>query len=410
VRDALRNPAIRRFAALQFLLDVQFWFPVYLIYLLDLGFDLVTAVLADGVFRFVSAVLEVPMGIVADRLGRRRSQLLLTATTVVTFVAITRIETVGELLAVWVLWGVLWALSSGAAAAYLYELSVQEAPGLDPARAFGLVRVVQSLALLLSLLAAGYLYEAEPTLPFLLTAGMALVAVAVAWTLPDIRLAAGRPTVRSVLGEARTALSDRRVRIVVALGALLLVAGWSPRMLLQPLTLELGYSAEATGWVYAVFAGAAVVAGLLAGRVGASRRRPTVTLAFGLVLGSLVATTWLPWLGPFLFLPVLGFAYALALTLLEVVTSEVTPQRVRTTVLSVVSFVGGLGIALTRPPLGLVADEVSATAAFGISAALAAVLVAAAVLLLRRLAILEPNGQSHGQRTVPARVPVDDLA
>jgi MFS family permease len=385
MREALRSRPIRRFAAAHFLLEVQFWFPVYLIFLLDLGFSLAVAVLADGAFRLVSAVCEVPMGLLADWLGRRRTYLLLTGLTVVTFGAITQIQSVGALFAAWIVWGVLWALGSGASATYLYELIEREGPAVDAARVFGLVRALGHVAVLLSLLSAGYLYDVRPTAPFAVTAALAAVAFLLARTLPDTSAVGARTSFGSVLHEARSAAADTRIRLVVALGAVLLLLGWSPRILFQPLALELGYSAQRTGWMYAAFAAAAVLAGIVAAQVRAEHRRGALSGAFALVLVSVAVTSQLAWLGPFLLLPLLGFGYAVGITVLEVVTNEVSSPRVRTTVFSVVSLVGGLGIAVARPALGIASDVYSVPVAFGLWAAVGGALLVLALVLLRRL-------------------------
>lgn len=385
MRAALRNRTIRTFAIAQFLLEVQFWFPIWLIYLLDKGFSLTTAVLADGVFRIASAACEFPVGVLADRIGRRRAYLTLAGGSVLTFAAITQIGSVGALFAVWVLWAVLWALSSGAASTYLYELCAQQVPEVNPARAFGLVRAVGSASVLVSLLAAGYLYEADPRLPFAVTAALAAVAFLLALTLPEIRGSRVVSTLSSVAADVRGAARDARVRRAVWLGALLLLFGWSARILFQPLVLDLEMSAEATGWMYAVFAAASLVGGLAAGYVDAPRRWLALAAAFLLIFGALVATSQATWLGPFLFLPLMGFGYAIGTTVLEVYTNEVTPRPVRATIFGLVASLAGIGIAVARPGLGILSGDRSVAFAFAAWAAVGVVLLGLAIPAIRRL-------------------------
>jgi MFS family permease len=385
MRAALRSRTIRTFAIAQLLLEVQFWFPIWLIYLLDKGFSLTTAVLADGVFRIASVACEFPVGVIADRIGRRRAYLALAGGSVLTFAAITQIRSVGALFGVWVLWAVLWALSSGAASTYLYELCAQEEPEVSPARAFGLVRAVGSGSVLVSLLAAGYLYEADPRLPFAVTSGLAAVAFLLALTLPEIRGSRVVATLSSVVADVRSAVTDARVRRAVWLGALLLLFGWSARILFQPLVLHLDMSAEMTGWMYAAFAAAALVGGLAAGYVGTPRRWAAVAAAFLLTFAGLVATSQATWLGPFLFLPLMGFGYALGTTVLEVFTNEVTPRPVRATIFGVIACLGGIGIAVARPGLGVLSDHRSVPFAFGVWAAAGIVLVGLAAPAIRWL-------------------------
>ncbi|GAA4703655.1 MFS transporter [Phytohabitans rumicis] len=385
MRAALRSRIIRTFAIAQFLLEVQFWFPIWLIYLLDMGFSLTTAVLADGVFRIASVACEFPVGVIADRIGRRRTYLALAGGSVLTFAAITQIRSVGALFAVWVLWAVLWALSSGAASTYLYELCAQQAPEVSPTRAFGLVRAVGSGSVLVSLLAAGYLYEVDPRLPFAVTSALAAAAFLLALTLPEIRASRVATTLSSVAADLRGAVADARIRRAVWLGALLLLFGWSARILFQPLALDLDMSAQATGWMYAVFAAASLVGGLAAGYVTAPRRWAATAAAFLLTFVGLVATSQAIWLGPFVFLPLLGFAYTLGTTVLEVFTNEVTPPPVRATIFGLIACLGGIGIAVARPGLGILSGDRSVPFAFGLWAAAGVILLALAAPAIRRM-------------------------
>ncbi|GAB3144783.1 MFS transporter [Micromonospora sonneratiae] len=391
MRTALRSRPLRTFAVTQFLLEVQFWFPVWLIYLLDLGIPLTTALLADAVFRIVSVACEFPVGVVADRIGRRRAYLALAGMTMLTFAVITQIQSVQLLFAAWVLWGVLWALTSGAASTYLYELCAQDELKISPAKAFGLVRALSNLSILLSLLAAGYLYETDPRLPFAVTAGLAAVALLLAFTLPEITGSRTATTLSSVLGDIRRAITLTEVRQAVQLGILLLMFGWSARILFQPMALELGLSARVTGWMYAAFAAASVLGGLAAGYLATSHRRTALASAFALILVALAATSQLTWLAPFLFLPVMGFGYALGMTVLEVFTNEVTPRAVRATIFGTVTCIAGIGIAVGRPGLGALADRYSTSFAAGLWAALGLLVVGLAVLVIRRI----PLGQVH---------------
>jgi MFS family permease len=171
----------------------------------------------------------------------------------------------------------------------------------------------------------------------------------------------------------------------VELGVLLLLFGWSSRILFQPLALDLGLSTQVTGWMYAAFAGASIVGGLAAGYVGAKRRRPVLVGAFLLVLAATAATGAAGPLGPFVFLPLMGFAYMLASTVLEVLTNEVVAPAVRATIFGAVSFIAGVGIAIARPSLGVIADRHSTPFAFGVWAVIGVVLVGLAIRGILRL-------------------------
>lgn len=385
MRSVLRNRNIATFAIAQFLLEVQFWFPIWLIYLLDIGFPLTTAVLADGVFRIVSVACEFPVGLIADRIGRRRTYLTLAAGSVVLFAAITQIGSSGALFAVWCVWGVLWALASGAASTYLYELCAQNEPAIDPIRAFGVIRAVGSAAVLVSLSTAGWLYDIDPRVPFAVTSVLAAMTFLLARTLPEITGSRRSATVSSVAHDLRDALHHSGVRIAIWVGALLLLFGWSAQILFQPLAIHLDFSLEVTSYMYTMFAAASLVGGLAAGFVTPRRRRIATAAAFLLVLAALLATSRETAFGPFLFLVLLGFGYALGTTVLEVFTNEVTPPGLRATTFGLVACLGGIGIAAARPWLGILSKDHSVSFAFAAWAGCGAICIALAAPAIARM-------------------------
>ena len=99
---------------------------------------------------------------------------------------ITLVNGSATLFPVWMLWGAFWALSSGASSAYCYELIVREGMEEEAVSVFGTMRAVANVAMLTSHLAAGFLFTVDPALPFVANGAMALVALAIASTLPDI--------------------------------------------------------------------------------------------------------------------------------------------------------------------------------------------------------------------------------
>lgn len=373
--------AVGLMAATQFLLEVQFWFPLWLIFLLHLGFDLTTAVVADGVFRLVSVAAEIPLGMLADRLGRKNTYLLITGLSAVTFAGIAMISGAAHLFAVWVLWGLLWALSSGAATSYAFELS-QTLGARQASRGFGVIKGAAQLAVLVSLVSAGWFYDLDPALPFWLTAGFALVAGVLTLGLPDIRHKGQRPTLQSIRRDVRAAVSSRTTRAAIVVAVLFLFHAWSVRILLQPLALELDLTAAETGWMYAAVAAVGMIAAVVAGWVRPTLRAVVVALGGFLTVAACAGTWALPLLGPLLWLPVLSVGWAAAWTTLELELSERARPAVRATVLSVVSCLAGLGIAAARPALGVVAEVAGTATSFGVLAIVGIIVLAAMALPL----------------------------
>lgn len=351
-----------RYAAVRLCLDVQFWFPIWLVFLLHQGFSLAEAALADGLFRLVVVLLEIPLGALGDRLGRRRTLLVTVALTALVFTSIGFVTSVGVLLCVWGLWGILWALASGLDTAYAWELAQQA--GLSSATYLGRVRAVTGLAGFVSLLTAGWLYEMAPASPFWVTAGLAVIALPIAWTLPDI--AAVPAPENHAVGVGVFIAPQVRWRIV--LGALVLLAGWTVQIAFQPLAIELAISPATTGLMYAWFAVARGVGGWLGSRLIAVNR-PWVPVGIS-VMGLGCAGVWAavtfgqPAVAMWVLLPCVGVAHAATTTVTDIWVSEKVPARARATALSVVSALAGAAMVGARPALAVAADRVGAAAAF----------------------------------------------
>lgn len=397
MRTVLRSRSIRIFAITQFLLEVQFWFPLWLIYLKDLGFSITIAVLADGVFRIVVVACEVPLGILADRLGRKRTYQLICLLAVITFAAITQINSIQVLFVVWVVWGVLWALTSGAGSAYLYELVEQDDLKINTTRAFGLIRAIGQTAVLASLVTAGLLYDVDPRLPFGVTSALAGIALLLTLLLPEIRGSQRTlATLRTVIGDLRSALTGQALRQAVMLSILMLFYGWSIQILFQPLVLELGLSPAASGLMYAGYAAASVIGGLVAGFVTDRRRRLAIGAGFVIVFATTALTGLAPGLGPMAWLIVMGFGYALGWTTLEVFVNHEAPRAVRATIGSAISCLGGIGIAVARPGLGAFADYASTAASYLVWAGVGVLILIAAGVILARVRGAGPARPASG--------------
>lgn len=356
-----------RYGVVRLCLDVQFWFPVWLVFLLHQGFSLGEAALADGLFRIVVVLLEIPLGAVGDRIGRRASLLIVVALTAVVFAVIGVVSSLPSLILVWAAWGVLWALASGLDTAYAWELAQQV--GTPPAAYLGRIRSITGAAGFLSLLTAGWLYERAPSYPFWVTTGLAVVALPIVLTLPDI---AEEGRVAHAIGEKGipALLSDGAVRWRILLGALVLLAGWTVQIVFQPLAVDVGVAPAVTGLVYGAFA----VARGLGGWWGSSLVDPTrpwvpvgvATIGVGCIGVWVAVTTGLPALALWILLPCIGVAHAAVTTVTDVWVSEVVTPRVRATALSITSSFAGVVMVGARPGLAVASARVGAAAAFAV--------------------------------------------
>lgn len=406
MRVAFGNPVVRRFALAELLLQTQFWFPIWFLFLRDLGFGIATIVVADALFRLTVVVFEIPSGMVADRIGRRESYLLLAGLTTITYLGIAAVQGTTVLLVVWVVWGVQWAATSGLGAAYLAEAVREHAPDVGAVAAFGAVRAAAGLTGVVSLASAGFLYAVDPRLPFLVTAGCALAALPVIAGLPRLVAApaADQPGARGE-GSWSQVVGDRRLVALIVGSAIVLVFGWSTTFLFQPLVLDQGMSEQAAAWMYTGFAAAGMAAGLLAPWATHRFRGAAPLVGFLVMVVASAGAGTTGGVVAVLFVPLLGLGYYLAVVGFDVAVSGRAQSAVRATALSAVSGVGGIVIAGARPSLGLISDDAGTGTAFALWAVVGLVLLPALVLALRAAGEL---GQAGPESDVLADV--DDVA
>lgn len=366
-----------KFSLVVIALEVQFWFPVWFIFLLDRGFTVGHAAFADGLFRFVATVAEVPAGWIADRVGRKSSLYFALIGTTITFLLIAGVSNLATLAVAWSVWGILWALVSGLLTAYGWEIGL-ETQGGGTARAADYVRlrrISASVAMMLSLVTAGALYQYSATLPFTITAALALMAIPVAAGLPAVSGSSG--TAKVATGDLRLTLAGP-IRVALFAGAVVLVAGWSIQMVFQPMGLEAGLTPTGMSFLFAAYALAQLVGAWSVGKFRASRSSVLVLSVFG--ISTMCVGVWVglqegfpAWIALGC-LVAMGLFYSVGTTYCDIWVSELSSAKNRATMLSLVSLLGGIALIATRPLLGLAAGAWGPGAAFGMWAVVCALL------------------------------------
>ncbi|MEW8979332.1 MAG: MFS transporter [Symbiobacterium sp.] len=140
---------------------------------------------AESAFHLAILLGEVPTGVVADLLGRRRSMLIglvLSAASYLSYAAISDTLTACLLLG---LSGLSVTFLSGADTALLYE-TAEALGGEDFARrALARASALQMATLAVAPVIAGWLAERHPVAPFLAHGAATLLAAAVVWTMRE---------------------------------------------------------------------------------------------------------------------------------------------------------------------------------------------------------------------------------
>jgi len=386
----LKSRLLRRFAVAHFTLECQFWFPVWLIFLTQKGFDLTTIVLADGVFRLTAVVMEFPMGFISDRLGRKNTYISICILSIITYCGIIFINGDLMLFVVWIIWGILWSLYSGVPSSYIYELIIKERLESQTVKVMGIFKMISSSALLFSYLGAGFLMSYQPGMPFAANILMVILALFFILLLPGTNADNSRlPEHKnpfSVLRLFKRSINGTKIIIMVSLMALTLIFFWSPRILMQPLFIELQLSAIEVGLVYFAYSLAGIIAGLLVNRIAQRLGYKRAILAgFLIILFGIALTGFIPGYVALIFLPLLTFGFTISQTILEKLLHNLLENWHRATLLSTAGFLGGIVIIFTRPGLGILADNYDSKFAFLIWALAGLIITLVYAILLKKI-------------------------
>jgi MFS family permease len=361
------------------------WVLYYLLFTDYAGIGLVEAVTLVAAF-----VLEVPTGVLADRLGRRPTLVLSFAVLTAGYLLLASVQGLSHLLVALVVLSLGRALYSGTFEALLFDsLAAGSATGRFAAEMLR-ARALSLGSSALSMVAGGFLYARDPRLPYVVTAGAMLVGAllgsllrepprettpATPFRLWPVTASAVRPLFAT--GARSTVLP------LLVMGALAAVAD---EILDDVLAVELGYGPRSLGLLFAAVYLAAAAASALSGRLF-ERSSPG---RLGLAVGAIHALTLLP--SPWIGMGPGGVAIALraaSRSVLDVASStavnELVPSSVRATALSAFALLRNAPYIVGAYAVGSLMDRfggLAFAAGFG-GASLIAVLALWALLLVR---------------------------
>ena len=379
--------------------------PVYPLFLLSRGLDLLQINLILAIYLITVFVFEVPTGALADTAGRRFSFVLGCATRTAAFVLYSRAHGFADCATFEFVDAIGTTLVSGALEAWAVDGVQAEGDGRRMEGLFSRAAVIGRMFLMVGAVGCGYLAERDLRYPWLAAAAMfAATGVAGAVLMHETRRVsrAGRAH-RSV---GRTVIDGlglvRRSPVLLLLCTLALGSAfaafpiymyWQPR--LQALA---GGQLRVMGWIVALLALASMAGSALVPRVVRRFARESVLFAAMLWRGAMVATL----AGAASLSPALAglLLQETAFGVIDPVSAAWTNEHVasgeRATVISVRSAAMTFGGALGLVAIGLVARAFGLRVAMGVSAAVF-VLVAPGFVLLgraaRRVALPEAMGE-----------------
>jgi MFS family permease len=358
---------IWRYQVFSLAVFTPFMMPVIVLFWRENGLDLVDVHLLQAIFAVAIVVLEVPTGMVADRLGKRASLEAGMWAVIVGMLVYALGHSFSAFLAAELLLALGISLHSGAGSALLFD----SLEALDRAAEFsryeGRARGLQLVAFGLCTLAGGLVGAHSYRATVWMTAAGPLLALVMARLLVEVQTRPARPRswregVRAynrLIAEAlRFVYKHRLVRWQIVFLALLTASGIWLLWIYQPYMELAGLPVWAFGLAFTLFNLVAATGSHLAHRVDRACGR-VGTLVLICLLQLLPPALLARWIHPLSFLWILGqqAARGLAAPILGARILRYTYADKRATVLSLSSMGGRLFYALTAPGLGWLAER-----------------------------------------------------
>ncbi len=248
--------SLRLFYAFRLLATSYLFVPIFMLFQAARGLSFAQALVLGGLFSAIVVVVEIPTGLFADQLGRRRSMRLGALMMVASCLVAATAHSFGAFAVAEILAGLSLALCSGADSAYLYDLLAAH----DRAHTYGRHEATASawhlLGSALAFAGGGLLATLDLALPYLVTAGVAGVAAAVAWRLPDERpvVRTPRPAIAwgaSIADALAEVARNRRLAWMVGYSAVVFVLLRATVYVYQPYLHERGLAPLEIGLLFA---------------------------------------------------------------------------------------------------------------------------------------------------------------
>jgi MFS family permease len=355
---------LRLFYLFRLLATSYLYVPIFMLFQEGRGLSFFERLALGGIYAGVIVAVEIPTGVFADRIGRRRSMMIGALTMAASCLIAFESHSFGMFVIAESLAAISMALCSGADSAYLYDLLLEHDRGHEYSRRESAASAWHLMGSAVAFAGGGMLAQIDLSLPYLVTAGVASIAAVVACLLEEDRPRPPREPARVALRSWGREMREA-VRDVTGNGRLAWLIGYSAVVFMllratiyvyQPYLEERGLGPSAIGLV---FAGVYVVAASVAYRTHLLRRRFGDELLLWSLLGALAIS----------FIGLAGVAHGpwmLSLLLVQAVANgiyspltkplmnrEITDSSRRAAALSIESMARRAAIGVFSPLVGL---------------------------------------------------------
>ncbi len=359
---------LRLFYLFRLLATSYLYVPIFMLFQEARGLSFFQRLALGGIYSAVVILVEVPTGVFADRLGRRRSMIAGALAMAISCIIAFQASSFGWFAIAEIFAAMSLALCSGADSAYLYDLLHHHGRGHEYSRRESSASAMHLLGSAIAFAGGGLFAAIDLSLPYVITAFVAAAAAAVAFLLDDDlhrhrALTAARPAAaqlhswwRDALSALRLVRGNRRLAWLVGYSAVVFTLLRATIYVYQPYLDQRGFGTAEIGLLFAAMY---IVASAIAFRTHALRRRYGDELLLWGLLGVLAASFLLlgrgstgPWLAILLAVQALASGLFSPLTK-PLLHQEISDSGSRAAVLSVESMARRITLGLFAPLAGL---------------------------------------------------------
>jgi MFS family permease len=384
----------RLYYAFLFLMELGFWFGIWIKYLtVSRGFELKYILLMDLPFWLAVAALEAPFGALADRIGHSRVLAIGAGVYALTIAGFGFTTNYWMLFADYMLWAIAMACRSGADQALLYDSFRQADQESRFSKVIGRGFAISISAGMTGVILGGFL-AASTSMAFTVQVSFIgpVVAMFIAMAMIEPHVEHERPHYLENLRRGFSyAWRTPQVRFTVLLSSTVMVAAFAPVILMQPFLIDHDVRTGLFGVYQAPLRLTAVVAAIFAHRVAARTGAPSMfavsCIAMVVAFAGLSAVDRV---GVFALFAVPALIQGFLRPTTDTYINEHTPSETRATVLSVSSLALSLQVAFFEPVVGFIADDVSIRVAFAFVAGYFALVLPPLYLFWRKAYVPTP--------------------
>lgn len=358
---------IWKYYVFQFLLNLQLWWPIWIIYLTEeRGLTLGQVTLIDVPFWFSIILLQVPAAALSDRIGRKPT-LIASAATMGLAVSLFGLASSFPLLLVsYLIWGISFSLLFGTESAFVFDSLKALGRDAEYTKVYGRAWGLAAAAMLAGTLAGAPLADAT-SLPFPIIVSGAIAGAAAVFALflvePSERTTSKLSYGRIIGDSAHLVRTNPGVRYAILFYGAVTIGAVGPTFFFQPFLIDHNIDIANVGFWQTPARIAGIIGAVAAARIIATMGERWTFLAMPILLiaAYVLLGLWDSVYAQVAF-PLMNFVVILSQPTVTNYLHRRVETEQRATVISMTNLIRSLVLIPAAPLLGALAEESLQTA------------------------------------------------